>query len=273
MQKRFGRDVGPAMLRNAVGVALTPHQYIAVPDNRDARVVVYDIEGKHKMSLNTQQGLQSGQTSYPWQVIVSSKGTFYISDRSSSIAVFSADGKYQHRFAAVSPAGMPSTYIRNTELYGLTLDNNRHILVGECKHEYISKHTEQGVHVGRSIKVNIRPGFLAITPNDSIIISSLSSETMQIINQSGQVLHTLNHPAGVTNWTPCDVHCCKDIIFIANCTNALSDGGIHCYSMSADYLGCITTGMEYPVGLVITEDGNKMVVAQGDHSVVILHRK
>ena len=231
---------------------------------------VYDIEGKHKMSLNTQQGLQSGQRSYPWQVIVSSKGTFYISDKSSSIAVFSADGNYQHRFAAVSPEGKPSD-TENTELHGLTMDNNRHILVGECKHGYISKHTEQGVHVG-SIKVNIRPHYLAVTPNDTIIICSLSSETMQI-NQSGQVLHTLNHPAGVTHWNPRAVHCCKDIIFIANCTNASSGSGIHCYSMSTDYLGCITTGMEYPPGLVITEDGNKMVVAQDYRGVVILHRK
>ena len=271
VQKRFGQDEGPGKLKFAMGVALTPNQNIAVADHRAARVLVYDIQGKHKMSLNTQQGLQSGQRSHPWQVIVSSKGTFYISDRSSSIAVFSADGKYQHRFTAVSPEGKSSD-TEDTKLYGLTLDNNRHILVGGWEHKYISKHTEQGVHVG-SIKVNIIPEFLAVTPNGTIIISSSNDHTAQIINQLGQVLHTLNHPAGVTDWNPRGVHCCKDIIFIANCAIASSGGGIHCYSMSADYLGCITTGMHRPMGLVITEDGNKMVVAQGRNGVVILHRK
>ena len=205
------------------------------------------------MSLDTTQGLQLGQRSHPWQVIIFSEGTYYISDMSSSIAVFSAGGKYQHRFTAVSPEGKPSD-AEGTQLWGLTMDNNRHILVGECKHKYISKHTEQGVHVG-SIKVNIRPEHLAVTPNDTIIISS--SDTAQIIHQSGQVLHTLNRPAGVTRWSPLGIHCCKDIIFIANHAGASSGGGIHCYSMSADYLGCITTGMDYPTGLVITEDGSK----------------
>ena len=269
--KWFVQYQGPGKLVHAMGVALTPNQDIAVADSGTVRVLVYDIQGKHKMSLDTKQGLQSGQRSYPWQVIVSSKGTYYISDESPSIAVFSADGKYQHRFAAVSPEGKPSD-TEDTKLYGLTMDNNRHILVGECMHEYISKHTEQGVHVG-SIKVNIRPEFLAVTPNDTIIISSLNGHTVQIINQSGQVLHTLNPPAGVTHWNPYDVHCCKDIIFITNWINAPSGGAIYCYSMSADYLGCITTRIAYPIGLVITEDGNKMVVAQECRDVVILHRK
>ena len=231
------------------------------------------------MSLDTKQGLKSGQESQPWQVIVSSEGTYYISDESSSIAVFSADGKYQRRFTAVSPEGKPSdTEKLPTWLGGLAMDNNRHILVGECKLRYISKHTEQlGVHVG-SIKVNIKPEYLAVTPNDTIIISSWlivpgSKKTVQIIDQSGQVLHTLNRPAGVTGWNPCGVHCCKDTIFIANNAFGSSGCGIYCYSMSADYLGCINTGMAYPMGLVITEDGNKMIVAQSYNGVTVLHRK
>ena len=227
------------------------------------------------MSLDTTQGLKSGQKSHPWQVIVSSEGTYYISDSSSSIAVFSADGKYHHRFTAVSPEGKPSD-TENTNLRGLAMDNNRHILVGEWEHQYISKHTDQGVHV-ESIKVNIKPEFLAVTPNDTIIISSGgfvgSSSTAQIIDQSGQVLHTLNRPAGVTRWDPCGVHCCKYTIFIANSAYVSSGGGIHCYSMSADHLGYITTGTDYTLGLVITEDGNKMIVAHWSNGVTVLHRK
>ena len=268
MQKQFSQDEGPGELKCATGLALTPNVDIAVTDFKKARVLVYDIQGKHKMSLDTRQGLQSGQRSLPWQVVVSSKGTYYISDQSSSIAVFSAGGKYQHRFTAVSPEGKASD-TENTMLFGLAMDNKRHILVGEFKHKYISKHTEQGVHVG-SIKVNISPLCLAVKPNDTIIISSGS--TVQIINQSGQILHTLNRLASVTRWNPHGVDCCKDVIFIANHADASSGGGIYCYSMSADYLGCITTDTHGPMGLVITEDGNKMVVSQWTSCVTILHR-
>ena len=255
VEKRF--DGGPGKLITNSRVALTPNGDIVVFNKQRQCVLIYGLQGSFKKKLDTSHGKHS----FPGQMIVSKEGNFYVSDRSPFIAVFNAIGRFQYRFHAVSPEGKPSDR-EDAWLRGLAMDNNRHILVGECRYRYISKHTEQGRHV-ESFKVNIKPYYLLVTPNNTvIIISSFENEPAKIIiiDQAGQVLHTLLPPRGIGDWKPSGVHCCKDTIFIANSARVSSGGGIYCYSMSADYMGHTTTDINDPFGMVVTDNGRKMTV-------------
>ena len=272
VKQQLGKEEGPGQLNQACGVALTPSNDIAVPDYKTAKVILYEDQGRHKMSLHIKEGLKPDQQSHPCQVLVNSAGTYYVTNWTQFVRVYNSDGEYQHQFATMSPEGK-SSESEDAKLFGLTMDSNRHILVGEYKNKYISKHTEDGKHV-ESIKVKITPLFLEITHLDTTIISSgRIDRTVLMIDQKGRIMNTLKPPFGATYWSPRGAHCCKDIIFIANHADGSSDVGIYCYSMSGEYLGYINSGITGPTGLVITDNGNKMIVSQWQYGATILHKK
>ena len=148
-------------------------------------------------------------------------------------------------------------------------------------------------HDTSKIPVSIQPGFLAITPLNTIVIVSLPrlmdsvprDPWLQIIDKEGQVIHDLiDPPPGVTRWRQCGVCCSSDIIFVTNDNRLAPDEyGVYCYSLSGDYLGCATKEVINPVGIAISGDGNKMYVAQyekgnpeegeGKHGVKVFRRK
>ena len=144
------------------------------------------------------------------------------------------------------------------------------------------------------IPVSIPPCFLAVTPLNTIVIGSQPDRPlsrvqprswMQIINKAGQVLHNvIDLPPGLTKWRPCGMCCSSDTIFVTNdCVSTPDEYGVYCFSLSGDYLGRATKEVTNPVGIAISEDGNKMYVAQwekgnpeegrGKHGVKVFRRK
>ena len=205
-------------------------------------------------------------------VVVNDQGTYFVTDCTPYVSVFSPNGSRQFEFQSVSPESTPSKAPKDKAawLMGLAMDSKGQLLVGATKQQFLSKHTQDGKHIS-SIKVKIDPYHLAISPNELIIVSGRynSSGTIQVIDQSGVVMYTLSKPDDVVlNWNPLGVSCINDTIFIANCTNASLDGGIYCFSLSGHYLGCIGNGQVDPRCVAVTEDGNKMFVSSMEHEKV-----
>ncbi|XP_072014813.1 E3 ubiquitin-protein ligase TRIM45-like [Amphiura filiformis] len=261
LQKEIGKD-GEGKLSNGVGVAIASNGDIAVADFYTGEVKVYRRDGQYKLSLGTKQGIQLGEASHPWNVAVS-HNQFYVTDATGFVNIYSLMGQYLKQFPVKSPDGISSdTY--GSQLHGLDIDNDGHLLVGNRTKKYISKCTQDGTHIS-TIKVDIRPWFIAVTPMGRIAVSPYSSNTgVYVLDQTGKHIHTINAPKDAKSWHPTGV-CCSDdgVIYIAS-FNTGDQGGIYSFTEDGEYLGCVTTDVTDAHGLAYTcDDGDdKLVVAQ-----------
>lgn len=248
-----------------LGIAFNHDDDLAVADYNTQQVLVYDNNWKHKLSLHTTGVCKQWEESRPWQVALTSDGTYFVTDKTSFVKVYRVDASYSHHFPGVSTKGVTSADA-NSQLCGLAIDRKDHILVGDWFNMYISKHTPDGNHV-ESIDVRISPYQLAVTPQDSLIIGSL--EAVAILDRRGNVLHTLNTVlAGV--WEPRGITCMKDTVMIANYVDASANGGIYCFTLSGVCQGFVKIGR--PWCAVASKDGSKLFVAAGN-GIQVLFRK
>ncbi|XP_072046446.1 uncharacterized protein [Amphiura filiformis] len=261
LSKQFGNR-GQQKLQCGRGIAMTSMGDFIVADSGSyGQARVFNQSGDFKYSLDTKQGLKSGQISQPWNVVVSQDGRIFITHLVSHVNVYDQNRTYKYRFPTMSPSNVSSD-AQDTVLCGLALDNQGCLLVGECKQKYISKHRLDGSHVS-SIAVTIQPGYIAVTSTDKLIVSTGSwyPPIVQVLDPTGNILHTLNPPSGMLSWIPYGICCtADDDIYIAN--SASNGGGIYCYSISGQYMGCVTKEVDEPAGLALIEDENKLLVVE-----------
>ena len=157
----------------------------------------------------------------------------------------------------MSPQQIPSD-VEDTSLVSLTMDAKGHLLVGEVNQKYISKHKLDGSHVA-SIMVDLKPMSIAVTSQDVIIMSDLC-KSVHIVDNKGQLLHTVSPPTNVWIWDPMGIACYNDIICICN----YDAGIIHCYSVSGEYLSDIAIIIPgKPKHLTFTPEGKQLMVSCG----------
>ena len=262
LEKVIGKD-GAGKLEGPCGIGVSPDgSTVAIANRRKSKVHVYSAADlQHRFSLDTIQGKSTGTKSQPIEVQISSDGIFYVTDGSPFVSIFGATGLYAGKWAVISPQHVPSDA---TCLEGLTMDTKGHLLVGETKQKYISKHKPDGSHVA-SIKVDIAPDSLAVTSQDAIIISNWLN-TVHIVDNKGQLLHTVKQPTHVQSLYPTGVACYEDIICICN----FAAKSIHCYSVSGDYLRDIPINIPYgPIHLAFTPDGKQLMVTYVNNGAAV----
>ena len=258
LEKLIGKD-GAGELERPWGIGVSPDgSTVAIADCRKSKVHVYSAADlQHRFSLDTRQGKSTGSKSWPTEVQISFDGIFYVTDESPFVSIFEATGLYAGKWAALSPQHVPSD-AEDTCLEGLTMDTKGHLLVGETKQKYISEHKPDGSHVA-SIKVDIAPWSLAVTSQDAIIISDWLN-TVHIVDNKGQLLHTVKQPTHVQGSFNTGVACYEDIICICN----YFAKRIHCYSVSGDYLRDFPINIQGgPRNLAFTPDGKQLMVSYG----------
>ena len=207
--------------------------------------------------------------SKPWNTAVSTDGKYHVTDSTEHVSVYNAQGQYDDQWAAVSPDGKPSDR-ETSKLQGLTVDSQGQVLVGESIRRYISIHKPSGVHV-RSIKIGIRPHFLAVTSLHTIVVSDRLNNVVQILDQSGQVLHTLKPNSTVVRyWQPKGVCSHDNMVFI--CNYAMPEHGICCFSLSGDYLGSIAIG-KWPMDIVYVKESKEFVVSHRNNGRVRMYSR
>ena len=266
------------------GIALCPSGDIAVSSDYKG-VAIYDSMGKQSMKLACGQKAED--------VVVNKEGTkFFVTTRTPLVIVFDGkDGEVQFKFAAIAPDGTPSDTVEVNSLFipylsGLAMDRNGHLFVGAAYGKYISKHRQDGKHLG-SIKVKLTPRFLAITQQDTIVLSTGQLRDMfisekvfrlgdvQVVDQEGNCLHSIEPPASVPHWCPQNIACSKDTIFVTynNPDTYGRVGVIYVFSLTGQYLGCILNNMEDMVSVAVTEDGNRLIAQTEANGVCVLIRK
>ena len=246
------------------GLAFTQSGDLIVADMETAKLKLYQGYSSATLVIDTTTGLQPWRTSNPWQVAVSSDNSrYFLTDHTDLIKVYGKDGGYIQRIATKNPrresmGGLNSKLV----LAGLAVDGKGFVYAGETTLNYISKHQEDGTYVN-SFHVSIKPWYIAITSKDHIVVASDSLSGVQVLNEFGNLLHTLEVPRDIVTWKPSGVCCSEDCIFVA----ALC--GVYCYSSLAEseeckfqYKGAITKELLYPRGVAIALGGKKIAVAE-----------
>ena len=225
---------------------------MVIADSRAKQIRIYSIEGEHKRSINSYHGLPS----QPWQVVINSESedNFFVTGSRAQIQMYELGGKSTGHWVSCCPQATSNS----PNLFGLAIDHTGNVLVGECRHNYINKHRQDGSYLG-SIKIGIEPRYIAVTSQDTMVIAGWG-KAPQIVSNTGQVLHTLKHPVRESQWNPMGVYCHEDIIYVANLTTR----NILCYKASGKYLGAISIPPVYPTGgLAMTPDYKTLLVCEG----------
>lgn len=176
LYKQFGSHDGPGKLIEGNGIAVCPNHDIAVVDSVSKRINVYSKEGQFKMSFKTNQGPNCEAPSYPRQVVVNSKGSYFVTDETRWIKKFTAFGEYQEEHPITLPKVESSSQVNTLSVVGLAMNNNGHLLLGEINRMHICIQQQDGRFIN-CFKVGIEPVFLAVTSDDLVVISACHMDT------------------------------------------------------------------------------------------------
>ncbi|XP_072032787.1 uncharacterized protein [Amphiura filiformis] len=190
MTGQFGhQDDGSEMphLQQAGGIAISQDgRHVAISDIHAGYVNICDDTGQIKLQLpinNTAPRAPEFNRYSPHDVAISSDGLYFVTDFSCFVKIYDNRGTLKDKFPVVSPQNKPCN--ENVRLAGLATDNKGVVLVGATLlstpmyEGFISKHTQTGTHVDTiPLTDGILPQFLAVTPLNTIILTSWSPPWM-----------------------------------------------------------------------------------------------
>ena len=258
----FDSVIQDARIKWPMDIACDGNAGIIVADSNAHTVHVYNEDGVYQRALDVGKGLDEGKTSVPWGVVTIGT-TCYLTDGTAYVREFnSSNGAYKMRWLTVAPG--QSVGNKEAKLCGIAMDGAGNLLVGcTTSPAYISKHRNDGSHI-HSFPVSITPVCLAVTPQDTVVISD-GWDLAAIVNQAlGETLHSVQYP---DMSLPCGVHCHGNGIYV--CARHIAN--IFCFDVSGEYIGCIpidTSKYGY-VGCMcvsVNEEGNKMYVSRGGYN-------
>ncbi|XP_072017362.1 uncharacterized protein [Amphiura filiformis] len=226
---------------------------IAIADYMAKCVCVYNTQGKYRFNLDT----MTQKLYQPWGVVYTSD-KYYVTDQSAYVRYYNADdGKYCGSWLSVEPGHNVDN--DKAELYGICVDTDCNLLVGDYYGNYISKHTGDGKHIN-SFNVDIEPVYMAVTSHNNVIISDWS--VVQIINQDGLV-HRVQYP-GMSKPRVC-FH--SGVLFICD----LYSANIFCFTQDATHLTTIPIDAkqqrdEFGGCYGMAKSNSKLIVIRGEGS-------
>ncbi|XP_072041883.1 uncharacterized protein [Amphiura filiformis] len=161
-----------------------------------------------------------------------------------------------------------TTYdITNTRSRPVTLATDSHgrIIVLLQTGKTISIHHADG-HLMSKFTTQIRPLGLAVTSQEDIV-ATMDNTSVQLMDYKGQNIRVLQQPPDVASWFPINVCCSQQgEIFIINWGSPKS---VYRYTAAGDVcLGCVAVGFDKPVGIDVTEDGQRLYVADADQNMI-----
>ena len=201
-------------------------------------------------------------------VAVSAQNKYVTSPRGSQqIKICDSNGK-QLSSTPITDMGDELSYANS-----ITIDSNDKIIVGQVDNT-ISIHNADGSLISKFATQSM-PYRLAATSNGEIVTSFLDETSFQhveLMDYSGRNIRVIQPPNVVKIWFPGFVCCRQGEIFVCNESSG-EPKGVYRYTSEGDYLGCVTTKVNTPKGIALSNDGTELFVAERyDNCVKIFKR-
>ena len=248
LKSYIGDSYGPGKIEGQACVAFTPDDDIVILDERTDEVKIYDARDNCKYKSSFSPDIRDVTTTgiYISSIAVDLIGNIYVAGDKFVVAS-DKYGKSLGKWVPVPPAGIKATHI----ISSMTIDVEGNLLMG-CEFEYfngyISKHKVNGDHI-HSLKLPLQPASIASTPEGTVAVCD--RKCVQIVSQSGEVLHTLQH---TDMKQPSGVCCSKDMILV--CDSYM--GEVFCFSLSAQFIGHKQTESNSCRFIAVNQDGTKL---------------
>ncbi|XP_072042741.1 E3 ubiquitin-protein ligase TRIM45-like [Amphiura filiformis] len=261
---------------------------------------------KRERWKQTGQFSTKAELSYPWGITVNSEGEVALTRLHNSAKVFSQTGHVKYTFQSPLEASMydiaitpdnryilpgeaellfydsqgnrlkypkASTYDTNdkpSDPVPLAVDSRGRIIVG-LEGNTISIHHADGQLISK-FAISDTPQWLAVTSKGDIAATIGYSGTLQLMDYSGNNVKEVQPPQGVTNWKPVFVCCSRQgEIFVVN---RGIPKAVYRYTADGEQcLGCVITGLDFPQGIAISEDGQQLFVVESSQCVVKIFQR
>ncbi|XP_071787038.1 E3 ubiquitin-protein ligase TRIM56-like [Asterias amurensis] len=239
--------------------ASLPGDEIAVADNRNRRVIIYDTTGHQKKTINLPQGPLA---------VAAFKNQLVIVDDTNSVKMYNRKGKKMFKFHTVSHSevGKTSVHLRSVAVIRDT------IMVGDVGRSVITKHRSSDGSLVDTVSVQTQPWYLAIDNKDRVVVSGGSRHQVDIVGVDGATLFSINPKIDSQQVESCRGVCCDSSAMYIAVWNGFDTGHIHQYDTQGRFLSCIAQGLYLPCGISLTSDGQQLAVADG-RSVKIYNKR
>ncbi|XP_038062902.1 E3 ubiquitin-protein ligase TRIM56-like [Patiria miniata] len=262
LSREFGRQgSGRRMFNGAWGIAARQPDEIAVTDYWKNRVVICSIDGNQKSTI-PMQGRPCGiaATRSDNRLVVVEEGA-------SHVKVFNSDNTLAYEFPTVPPSEVGKTTV---DLQSVAVKNDGTIAVGDVARMVLTVHSPTDGELLHTIPVKIKPYFLAFDSNDRVIISGLSSQTVDIAGGNGTTKRTIKPTINGQPVEFCNGVCTDSSGIYVAMQNGANTGHIHHYDPQGGFLQCIAQGLHNPRGITFTS-GGQLAVADWT-SVKVYHQ-
>ena len=225
-----------------------------VKDNIDEICVVEQFKQAYVISNNTHRNVT--KLTSPFGITCSKNGKYFTTADDPFVYKFSSNLSEEGKFSIQLPLA------ESNEALGITISKKSNtIVVGDHANMLISTYAQGGTQI-KYFKVPVHPWYISSNSQDHVAMSCgltqcCKSVVVVDMEQSGRVLFTVTAPPGVPEWNPKGVCWSKtDELFVVN---SAGEKGVHQFSASGEYKGCVITGLNSPTCLIISRD-DKMLV-------------
>ncbi|XP_071941348.1 uncharacterized protein [Antedon mediterranea] len=267
---KFGKQgTGLKEFGYARRAAVTKHGDIVITDTNNCKVQMYTATGELKLTINVaKEPLNAKQG--PLDVAITPDGRILIvQEECTDMTSYNMKGNLLNKLA----------FVASNESTGpcLAVGRDGRVAIGNWQNDTLRFYYADGSLIWKitcpspwSIAINSKHQ-LAVAFNVSLHTQS----KVKLINEDGQDIHEVTIPSTKTENTDMDLTgICfdkHDNLYILDWTMKV----VHMLNNSADgtyqYVMCVITGLEYPLGITCTND-DKMVVVE-KHFVSVFSRK
>ncbi|XP_022108551.1 tripartite motif-containing protein 2-like [Acanthaster planci] len=277
MKDEFGkRGMGDGEFMEARGIAAFSNSDLAVADPANGRVTILSSDGKYKSSISgPSENNPEGQLQKPCDVAVSTDNQLVVID-TPVVKVFNKQKKLANQFVSgkvtTSSSKVNAEEEPESDLRCIAIDCKNQIAIGDKGKRIVSLHQLDGALI-KAIPAELIAKHLAIGGLESIIYTNLQARLLLASDLKGQEifsLHTLTqeNPAYEPTGVCCDSS--GDIYVALQGTIKGQRGEIHHFSPKGEHIACVARGLNSPLGITFTPDGDLAVADV--HNVKVYQR-
>ncbi|XP_072034425.1 E3 ubiquitin-protein ligase TRIM56-like [Amphiura filiformis] len=254
----------PVRFKSACGIAACPNGDLVIADHDMDCVSVFNVAGQSKLTLQTPN--PSDGIHNVTDVAVTSNETLLLVDKSHNVRVFNKEGKFLRKIATPKIGDKPDPIGRPRSVTAYQMGEKDYMIVGYHGVSALTIHNLETGSVLAKLSPAIRPGCLAVTQDNRILVSDYDAGTVVVLSLTGQRLASIDTMTQGNRLKASGV--CSDgngNLYVAVHYPDKGTAQIRQYNEAGKFLSCVAEGLQNPQNMVFTRDAvPKLAVADED---------